>query len=133
MVQTAQDKNGDFHYQREYTYDSTNTILGDAVEIKNYTQSTEHLTTTEKKRYDKKGRKTEETILDKEGVRHHYFYHYNAKGRLTQLIRHGYDDEPMDTLTYHYRYDSIGNWVERKIYNNGHLNAVVKRDIEYYE
>lgn len=129
---TVFNRNGDFDYRRTFVFDSTNRILGDAIEIKNYSKTPEHLTTIEKRVYDIHGNLTEEALLSKGRIRWHNVSEYDSAGHLTRLIRRLANDEILDTLTYQYRFDSIGNWVWRRIYHNGKLNSVVKRKIEYY-
>lgn len=129
----ALDRNGDFDYRRVYTYDRSDRFPGEAVKIENYTQSPDHLTTTEKYKYDKQGNRKEKTLLDDEGIRQHYFYRYDDEGHLIQLLRHGYKDKIMDTLTYQYRFDATGNWTEKRIYKNGKWNAVVQQKMEYFK
>lgn len=129
---TVFNRNGDFDYRRTFVFDSTNKILGDAVEIRNYSKNPEQLATIEKRVYDVDENLIEETLLSKGRIRWRNVFEHDSAGHLTRLIRYLGNDKILDTLTYQYRFDSIGNWVLRKIYHNGQLNSVVKRKIKYY-
>lgn len=57
---------------------------------------------------------------------------YKDNLRVKSLLRRNNEIIEEINNEYQKRYDSFGNWTERKRYRNGELNQIVTREIEYY-
>lgn len=62
-------------------------------------------------------------------------YTYDDKGNMATwtTIRYSGEKKSVAKLNYEYTYDSYGNWLERKTYQQDTPEGVIKRTIEYYK
>ncbi len=58
---------------------------------------------------------------------------FNESGDLIEHSRKSSDKSNADTWIYKYKYDSIGNWIEKFEFKNGEPLRIVKRSIDYYQ
>lgn len=65
------------------------------------------------------------------GEKEKYFYTYDNLGNMNSE-RYYRLDRITKNITYIYKYDKQGNWIEKLTYTDGELDAVNKRIINYY-
>lgn len=80
--------------------------------------------------YDKNGNEIQRTVTDSnKRVIEYRTLVYNKQGELTKEI--AFTDVKL-VVTYLYRYDSNGNWVEQQVFHDGIPYEVRRRSISYY-
>ncbi len=84
--------------------------------------------------YDDKGNETKYTMLDPDGnIISVTTYKLNSYGNIVEQHSIDYIQHTEDKLTYQYKYDEQGNWVEKTCHNAAAvLLEIVKREIEYH-
>jgi len=115
-------------YQRKYSYDSDLNL----VEETEYQNDTVSVKTVNK--YFENG-ELQETRNEPIGSVYAVITtrKFNEKGDLTEHSRKSGDKSNADLWMYKYKYDSIGNWIEKLEFKNGEPLRIVKRSIEYYQ
>ena len=53
-------------------------------------------------------------------------------GNETEMKDYFADGSLYQKITYKYKYDKMGNWIEKRVYINGKLDEIFVRLIEYY-
>lgn len=109
-------------------------------------------------KYDKKGKKLEEEILQQNSLVAKIFYKYDANGNVSETEQIGADgissvvrsfkyDEKGNKVemkeiskgvlkvlhTYEYEFDSNGNWIRQISYEEGKAIMVTEREISYFD
>ena len=90
---------------------------------------------TTKYKYDKKGNRIEECIIDPM----YSFtcavtqWKYDSLGNATEAIWYNYEGKIYYDLKYEYEYDKHGNCIKKTQYDNGKLQIIYMREIEYYQ
>jgi hypothetical protein len=57
-------------------------------------------------------------------------YKYDGKNLIEQKEFNG-NNSLISTLKYEYNLDEFDNWIEQRVYENGNLNRILKREIKY--
>ena len=84
--------------------------------------------------YDSNNRLTAKTVYDSGSeFKNSEVFEYNDEGFLSTITTtFGQDSEPI-ILGFIYKYDSVGNWIERISYKNDHPEVIHLRKIAYYK
>ena len=84
--------------------------------------------------YDDHGNTIEENRRGDDGRLFYKFsYEYDAKKNITMRTKYKSDGSVYGAkMTYNYRYDDIGNWIEKISYSDSVPKYIQKREFEYY-
>ncbi len=115
-------------YQIKYSYDA-NLNLVEEIEYQNDTVSMK----TINKYFENGGLQETRNLPIGGGYAVVTTRKFNERGDLTEHSRKASDNSNADTWIYRYKYDSIGNWIEKIEYKNDKPLRMVKRSIEYYQ
>lgn len=81
--------------------------------------------------YDDNGNITKEEWYNSSELGHSTNFKYDKMGNIVKEERMDYDDMEKEIITYKYKYDRKGNWIEQVASCNGETQ-IVKRNITYY-
>lgn len=131
-----------------------NYLYGEDVVIEERYDSNGKIETRTKRAYNDKGLEVENSLSFNFYDNHHrYQFEYNEEGKLVKTEKWDCDNKQTDLilceyndkgdlirttnsitglcLDYVYEYDSINNWIEQKVYNQGELQTFWKREFVY--
>lgn len=86
--------------------------------------------------YDKNGRETKICTYDPDDyINCEIKFSYDSKGMVTQKAFKYFNDGETTTLVEKFvlKYDKQGNWISRKTFRDGKLEAELTREIEYWD
>lgn len=111
-------------YKRKKTKDGTQLNIYDYVEGNRFRRLYSSL-------YDKKGNELQRTVTDSnKRVVEYRTLTYNKQNELIKNV--AFINEKKESLSYQYKYDSNGNWIEQQVSRNGLPYEVRRRTITYY-
>jgi YD repeat-containing protein len=82
--------------------------------------------------YDENGQRIERIEYDADSnMISKTIYKYNEKGFYTDVCVYDANNSLKSKKTYIYKYDSVGNWIEEIVYDDGVATKIIERQIDY--
>lgn len=118
-------KNGKVLERTEFTYDKNNRC------IRKITSNEMSRLASIEMKYDAKGNLCERSVSTIDGDDTRTVYTYNEKNLVEKEKVYNKRNRLVRTYTYSYRYDSIGNWVQKYTTENDEFNELMEREFKY--
>lgn len=118
-------KNGKVLERTEFTYDKNNRC------IRRITSNEMSRLASIEMKYDANGNLCERSVSTIDGEDTRTVYTYNDKNLVEKEEVYNKRNRLIRTYTYSYKYDSIGNWIQKSTTENDEFNELMEREFKY--